>query len=108
MGSFDDGTVFDSTRETGEPYGFLVGSDRVVPGFNDAVVGLGVGRSRRHTLTPADAYGALALAAQDTTPMRRLAGASCPVQRGHSGLAAMRGPGRWKDSPANKQTMRHW
>ena len=57
-GSFDDGTVFDSSREVGEPYEFLVGSARAVPGFSDAVAGLGVGQSRRHMLTPADAYGA--------------------------------------------------
>ena len=58
MGSFDDGTVFDSSREVGEPYEFLVGSTRVVPGFSEAVAGLGLGQSRRQTLTPADAYGA--------------------------------------------------
>ncbi len=58
VGSFDDGTVFDSSRERDEPYEFVLGSTRVVPGFNDAVAGLGVGQSRRHTMAPADAYGA--------------------------------------------------
>jgi FKBP-type peptidyl-prolyl cis-trans isomerase len=58
VGSFDDCTVFDSSRELGEPYEFLVGSTRVAPGFSDAVAGLSVGQSRRQTLTPADAYGA--------------------------------------------------
>ena len=58
VGTFNDGTVFDSSRELGEPYEFLVGSTRVVPGFSDAVAGLSVGQSRRQTLTPADAYGA--------------------------------------------------
>ena len=57
MGTFEDGTVFDSSREAGEPYEFVVGSTRVVPGFNEAVAGLGVGQSRRHTMKPADAYG---------------------------------------------------
>ena len=59
VGTFEDGTVFDSSREVGEPYEFVLGSTRVVPGFNDAVAGLGVGQSRRHTMTPADAYGAV-------------------------------------------------
>jgi len=64
VGSFDDGTVFDSSREVGEPYEFVLGSTRVVPGFNDAVAGLGVGQSRRHTMAPADAYGAPPTAAE--------------------------------------------
>ena len=57
VGSFDDGTVFDSSREVGEPYEFLVGGAGAVPGFSEAVAGLGVGQSRLHTMTPADAYG---------------------------------------------------
>ena len=39
-GSLDDGTVFDSSKKHGEPLEFIVGSGRVIPGFDKAVIGM--------------------------------------------------------------------
>jgi len=39
-GSLDDGTVFDSSKKHGEPLEFIVGSGRVIPGFDKAVTGM--------------------------------------------------------------------
>lgn len=55
-GSFEDGTVFDTSRE-GEPLEFEVGSGRVISGFETAVVGLGAGETTKVTIPPAEAYG---------------------------------------------------
>ena len=55
-GKLDDGTVFDSSRER-EPIEFTIGSQKVIPGFENAVVGLGVGEQRTVSIEPAEAYG---------------------------------------------------
>jgi FKBP-type peptidyl-prolyl cis-trans isomerase 2 len=58
VGTLDDGTEFDSSRQPGrEPLEFTVASGQVIPGFDDAVRGLMVGETRVHTMTPEDAYG---------------------------------------------------
>ena len=57
-GTLDDGTEFDSSRQEGrEPLEFTVGSGQVIGGFDDAVRGLAVGKSRTVHIEPADAYG---------------------------------------------------
>lgn len=56
-GSFEDGTVFDSSEKHGKPLEFTVGQKQVVPGFEQAVVGMEKGESKEITLKPADAYG---------------------------------------------------
>ncbi len=55
-GSLADGTVFDSSRGQ-NPLGFVVGRGQVIPGFDNAVIGLAVGDSTRVTIPPAEAYG---------------------------------------------------
>jgi FKBP-type peptidyl-prolyl cis-trans isomerase 2 len=55
-GTFDDGEVFDSSRD-GEPLPFTVGTGQVIDGFDNAVKGLGVGDSVKVHLEPAQAYG---------------------------------------------------
>ncbi len=55
-GSLGDGTVFDSSRE-GEPLEFTIGQHSVIPGFENAVVGLDVGAKKTVTLPPHEAYG---------------------------------------------------
>jgi peptidylprolyl isomerase len=55
-GKLDDGTVFDSSRER-DPIEFVIGSQKVIPGFENAVVGLGVGDRRAVSIEPGDAYG---------------------------------------------------
>ena len=56
-GSLDDGTVFDSSKKHGEPLEFIVGSGRVIPGFDKAVIGMRLMEEKRFTLQPAEAYG---------------------------------------------------
>ncbi len=55
-GTFEDGEVFDSSRERG-PLNFEVGAGQMIKGFDDAVVGMKVGESKEITLPPEEAYG---------------------------------------------------
>ena len=55
-GRLNDGNVFDTSTNRG-PLEFTVGQHQVVPGFEQAVVGMGLGESKT-SLIPADqAYG---------------------------------------------------
>jgi len=55
-GKLDDGTVFDSSLG-GDPLGFTVGDGLLIPGFENAVVGLQPGEHTVITLEPDQAYG---------------------------------------------------
>lgn len=52
----EDGTVFDSSRER-EPLEFTLGNGQLIPGFEDAVVGMEEGDSTTVELDSEDAYG---------------------------------------------------
>ena len=56
-GTLNDGSLFDSSYDRGEPLQFTVGSGQMIPGFEKNVVGMTVGEAKEFTLTPADAYG---------------------------------------------------
>ncbi|NMC07952.1 MAG: peptidylprolyl isomerase [Candidatus Lokiarchaeota archaeon] len=57
-GTFEDGTVFDSTdQHDGKPLVFLVGVGMMIPGFDAAVIGMEKGEQKEITLQPKDAYG---------------------------------------------------
>ena len=56
-GSLDDGTVFDSTQQHGEPLEFEVGNGELIPGFDNAVIGMEKDEEKEVQLTPDDAYG---------------------------------------------------
>ena len=58
-GSFDDGTVFDSSKHKGHshPLKFEVGAKQVIPGFEKAVVGMKKGEEKNIVVEPLDAYG---------------------------------------------------
>ncbi len=55
-GTLDDGTEFDSSRER-EPLEFVVGSGQVIPGFDEAVLGMKVGDTTTVRIPPDQAYG---------------------------------------------------
>ncbi len=56
-GSFDDGTVFDSSYDRGHTIGFTVGAGEMISGFDAAVSGMKVGETKQVTLEPEEAYG---------------------------------------------------
>lgn len=55
-GTLNDGTVFDSSRDR-EPLEFTLGSGMLIPGFEAAVLGMGVGNTTKVTIAPENAYG---------------------------------------------------
>lgn len=55
-GKLDDGTVFDSSRER-EPLEFTIDSGQIIPGFEQAVVGMEEGDEKTVDITPENAYG---------------------------------------------------
>ncbi len=55
-GRFPDGTVFDSSRER-EPLEFEAGSEELIPGVSNAVIGMSEGEQRTVTVPPAEGYG---------------------------------------------------
>jgi len=57
IGSLEDGTVFDNSEKHEAPLEFIVGSGQIIPGFEEAVVGMKVGEEKQITLEPKEAYG---------------------------------------------------
>lgn len=55
-GKLNDGTVFDSSKDR-DPLEFTVGQGQVIPGFEQAVVGMETGDSKQVTISCQDAYG---------------------------------------------------
>jgi FKBP-type peptidyl-prolyl cis-trans isomerase 2 len=56
-GTFENGEVFDSSVERNEPISFTVGTKQVIPGFENALMGMAIGESKKVTLMPEQAYG---------------------------------------------------
>ena len=58
-GSFDDGTVFDSSKhgDHSHPLEFEVGSGRVIKGFEQAVLGMKKNEEKEFKVKPSEAYG---------------------------------------------------
>ncbi|MEM3839202.1 MAG: FKBP-type peptidyl-prolyl cis-trans isomerase, partial [Candidatus Micrarchaeaceae archaeon] len=55
-GMFTNGTVF-STNLGQAPLHFVVGSNEVIPGFSQAVIGMHVNQTKTAVLQPSEAYG---------------------------------------------------
>lgn len=55
-GKFDDGTIFDSSIER-EPLQFTIGEGQVVPGFEEAVIGMNLNESKTVKIPAEKAYG---------------------------------------------------
>lgn len=55
-GTLNDGTVFDSSAGR-EPLEFTIGDGKVIPGFEEAVVGMAQGESKEVVIPSDKAYG---------------------------------------------------
>lgn len=55
-GKFDTGEVFDSS-EGSDPLSFTVGAGQVIPGFDQALVGMATGEVKNIVVPPEQAYG---------------------------------------------------
>lgn len=55
-GKLDDGTVFDSSAER-EPLEFTIGEGMIIPGFEQAVLGMAPGDSKTELIPNDQAYG---------------------------------------------------
>jgi FKBP-type peptidyl-prolyl cis-trans isomerase 2 len=56
VGKLTDGTVFDSSEDTG-PLEFVVGDGSLIKGFDQAMVGMAVGETKTQPIPADDAYG---------------------------------------------------
>jgi peptidylprolyl isomerase len=68
VGTFDDGTQFDSSYDRGAPLEVEVGVGRVIPGFDQALLGMSVGEMKSISIESADAYGPVQEEAFQTVP----------------------------------------
>jgi peptidylprolyl isomerase len=57
IGKFEDGRVFDSSRQRGQPLEFTVGQGRLIKGFENAVLGMSPGETKTVSIPPEEAYG---------------------------------------------------
>lgn len=55
-GKLEDGTIFDSSAER-DPLQFSIGEGRVIPGFEQAAIGMSPGDSKTVTIPAEQAYG---------------------------------------------------
>jgi len=57
VGKLADGTVFDSSRGRGTPFSFIIGQGKVIRGWEQGVVGMRVGGTRKLVIPPQLGYG---------------------------------------------------
>ena len=57
VGTLDDGTQFDSSRDRNEPLGFTCMAGQMIPGFDTAVSTMNIGEIRDVHIEAKDAYG---------------------------------------------------
>ena len=68
VGTLEDGSEFDNSYERGEPIGFTVGGDGVIPGFSTGVLGMSVGDKKSITIPAEEAYGERTIEAVQVFP----------------------------------------
>ena len=57
VGTLTDGTKFDSSRDHGTPFSFVLGRGDVIAGWDQGLLGMKVGGIRNLAIPPALAYG---------------------------------------------------
>lgn len=57
VGTFENGSTFDSSRAKDAPFTFLLGAGRVIQGWDEGVVGMKIGGIRKLVIPPELAYG---------------------------------------------------
>lgn len=57
-GTLQDGTKFDSSRDSGKPFEFPLGAGMVIKGWDNGVAGMKVGGKRKLTIPAEQGYGA--------------------------------------------------
>lgn len=57
VGTLDDGTEFDNSRQRGSTLEFIVGAGQMIPGFDQAVRGMAESETKTVRLEPSEAYG---------------------------------------------------
>lgn len=60
VGTLEDGTKFDSSRDRDDPFSFTLGAGQVIDGWEQGMVGMKVGGVRMLTIPPHLGYGATA------------------------------------------------
>jgi len=68
IGTLDDGTQFDNSYDRGAPLEFEVGVGKVIPGFDQALLGMSIGETRSVALPMDEAYGPINEEAFQTLP----------------------------------------
>lgn len=56
VGKLDDGTIFDSSLNT-QPLEFTIGDGSIIPGFEEAIVGMSEGEKKTFSVEAENAYG---------------------------------------------------
>ncbi len=57
VGTYDNGTEFDSSYKSGKPFSLILGSGGAIPGFDKALHCMKIGETKKFTLSPEEAYG---------------------------------------------------
>jgi FKBP-type peptidyl-prolyl cis-trans isomerase len=57
-GTLTNGKKFDSSRDKGQPFSFIVGQGQVIPGWDEALSTMKVGERRKLTISPKLGYSA--------------------------------------------------
>ena len=75
VGTLDDGTKFDSSRDRDEPLAFTCMAGQMIKGFDEAVREMEVGQVVNVRLEPAEAYGERDERLVQTVPVAAMPGA---------------------------------